>query len=85
MEIHQTKSEEKCSFLHAFLTSATSFRIKLLFFFFELVICLFDFSVIEKKKNKKNIMSPKTQAEHLPFLKERRPLHGTGPRDRAEK
>ena len=29
MEIHQTKSEEKCSFLHAFLTSATSFRIKL--------------------------------------------------------
>lgn len=34
MEIYQTKSEEKCSFLRAFLTSATSFRIKLLFFFF---------------------------------------------------
>ena len=40
MEIYQTKSEEKWSFFYAFLTSATSFRIKLLslslslFFFF---------------------------------------------------
>lgn len=29
-EIYQTKSEEKCSFLHAFLNSSTSLKIKLL-------------------------------------------------------
>lgn len=85
MEIYKTKSGKNVHFFMPFspLPPVSELHCSFFFFFFELVICLFDFSVIEKKKNQ-NIVSAETQAE-LPFLKERRHFHGTGPGDRAGK
>lgn len=61
------KVRRKMFILHAFLTSATVSELHYIFFF-ELVICLFDVSVIERTTN---VMFAESQAELLPFLQKR--------------